>query len=82
VSGARFLNWWIFLETLISALRACIQYYLLQFKKQAVYASGQHIARRIWISGASLMVEANKQPGVSPDVSAIEQQAGGYEQGH
>ena len=28
------------------------------------------------------MDEANKQPGVSPDVPAIEQQAGGYEQGY
>jgi len=73
---------------------------LSQFKKQAVYASGPHIARRIWILGASwrkniflgfsaqappgvgFMDESNNQVGLSPNVSAFEQYAGGYEQGH
>jgi hypothetical protein len=55
---------------------------LSQFKKQAVYASDQHFARRIWISGASHMDETNNQPGLSPNVSAIEQQVSGNEQGH
>jgi len=58
------------METLLNALRPCNQYYLSQFKKQAVYASGPHIARRIWILGASWhnLLErffAQAPPGVS-----------------